>query len=56
MKKYVFEKQGRFLKDDGTFTRDITEAKEIRLKWWEFLFQILSLLITLYGEGKLKRL
>jgi hypothetical protein len=59
MKKYIFEKKDEFgeslyLKDNGAFTYDVTEAKEIRLKWWEYLFKVLLQLINLYGSGKLK--
>jgi hypothetical protein len=54
MRTYLFEKDGKYLKEDGTFTTDISQAKEIKLKWWEWMFKILILLIQLYGNGTLK--
>jgi hypothetical protein len=59
MKTYNFEKKDEFgeslyLKENGSFTYDVTEAKEIRLKWWEYLFKILMQLVKLYGNGQLK--
>lgn len=55
MKKYVFQKGDEFLKEDGTFTKDVSEAKEYKLKFWIQVLQILIQLLTIFGSGKLKR-
>jgi hypothetical protein len=59
MKTYTFSKKDEFgnelyLDNQGTFSANPADAKEIRLKWWEWLFKILSQLVKLYGNGQLK--
>ena len=54
MRTYVFEKNGEYLTETGSYTKDIKKAKEYKGQFWIELLKILVQLISIFGVGKLK--
>ena len=59
MKIYVFTKTDEFggelyQRPDGSYTRNIDEAREYKGQFWLELLKILIQLISIFGVGKLK--